>query len=132
MLGSSSPASRPLSPHLQIYRFSLLMASSIMHRITGSALYVGTLILVAWLMALASGPEAYALFSKVALNPLGLLVLFGYTWALMQHMLGGLRHLIWDTGAGLSVASAKRLAGMSWLLSALLTFALWILVFVLR
>lgn len=128
MSGPLSP-SRPLSPHLQIYRFSLLMASSIVHRITGAGLYIGTCLVVAWLLALASGPDAYAAFSKLARSPLGMIILFAYTWALMQHMMGGLRHLIWDTGASLSVAAAKRLAAAGWLAALLLTLAIWAIVF---
>lgn len=129
---TKSPSLRPLSPHLQIYRFSLLMASSIIHRATGIALYFGTILVVIWLTALASGPTAYAMLSKFALSPVGLLVLFGYTWALMQHMTGGLRHLIWDTGSNLSVGAAKRLAAIGALSSLLLTLAIWALAFIPR
>ncbi|MBX9618988.1 succinate dehydrogenase, cytochrome b556 subunit [Candidatus Raskinella chloraquaticus] len=132
MSRSVLPASRPLSPHLQIYRFSLLMASSIVHRITGAGLYFGTCLVVFWLLALASGPQAYATFAKLAGSPLGLLILFAYTWALMQHMMGGLRHLIWDTGASLSVAAARRLAAAGWLIALLLTLAVWAIVFIVR
>lgn len=132
MQGHAAPTSRPLSPHLQIYRFTLLMASSIIHRITGGALYFGTLLLVAWLLALALGPQTYELFSRLLFNPLGLLVLFGYTWALLHHMMGGLRHLIWDTGASLSVPAAKRLTAMSWLVSILASLAVWAFAFLIR
>lgn len=132
MNSPASPATRPLSPHLQIYRFTLLMASSIVHRATGVALYFGTLLAVAWLLSLAAGPQAHASFVKLALSPVGLVILFGYTWALMQHMMGGLRHLVWDTGASLSVANAKRLAAAGWLIALLLTLALWALVVITR
>src|ERR1700757_3212607 len=91
---------RPLSPHLSIYRPMLSMMMSIVHRITGAALYFGTLLLVWWLLAVASGPVAYATFQSAASSWIGRLVLFGYTWALVHHMLGGLRYLIWDTGRG--------------------------------
>ena len=76
------------------------MFLSILHRATGIALYAGTLLLVWWLMAAATGPEAFAFFQNVAGSWIGRLVLFGYTWALFHHMFGGIKHFIWDTGAG--------------------------------
>ena len=88
------------------------MVMSIVHRITGAALYVGTLLLAWWLLAAASGPNAYATFQTVASSLIGRLVLFGYTWALIHHMLGGIRHLIWDTGHGFG-AGRTRMAGAS-------------------
>ena len=96
MAEAKGPAARPLSPHLQIYRPMLTMIMSIVHRITGAALYVGTLLLAWWLLAAASGPNAYATFQAVASSFIGRVVLLGYTWALIHHMLGGIRHLIWD------------------------------------
>jgi succinate dehydrogenase / fumarate reductase, cytochrome b subunit len=125
-------AARPLSPHLQVYRFSLLMAMSILHRITGAALYMGTLIVVWWLVALAAGPEAYATFQRVALSPIGLLILFGYTWALMHHMMGGVRHLIWDTGASLEVPKARALTATFAIVAGGLTLLVWVAAMMLR
>lgn len=123
---------RPLSPHLQIYSFTLLMASSILHRITGAALYVGSVLVAWWLLALASGPNAYAAFQAVAGSWLGMLVLFGFTWALFQHMMGGIRHLIWDTGTSMDVAAAKRLAAGGYVAAGLATVAVWIVALLLR
>src|SRR5580693_4203764 len=120
------PAERPLSPHLQIYRPMLTMMMSIVHRITGGALYVGTLLLAWWLLAIASGPSAYATFQAVAGSFIGRLVLFGYTWALLHHMLGGLRHLIWDTGHGFGPAEREWLARANLAGSIVLTIVLWI------
>ena len=100
MAEAKVPAERPLSPHLTIYRPMLSMMMSIVHRITGAALYFGTLLLVWWLLAAASGPTAYAAFQSAAASFIGRIVLFGYTWALIHHMLGGMRYLIWDTGRG--------------------------------
>ena len=117
---------RPLSPHLQIYRRTITMMMSIVHRITGAGLYFGTLLLAWWLVALASGPEAYAVFTDVAGSPIGRLVLFGYTWALLHHLLGGLRHLIWDTGRGFDVKQADLMAWGSLIGSALLTVCVWV------
>lgn len=91
---------RPLSPHLQIYRPMLSMMMSIVHRITGAALYFGTLLVVIWLVSAASGPSAFATVQSIYGSILGQLVLFGYTWALIHHAIGGVRHFIWDLGHG--------------------------------
>lgn len=116
---------RPLSPHLGIYRMTITMAMSIMHRITGGALYFGTILLAAWLMAAAMGERQFAVVNEVFGHPLGKLVLFGYSWALIHHMLGGMRHLLWDTGRGLEPRSADILGWLSILGSLSLTVALW-------
>jgi succinate dehydrogenase / fumarate reductase cytochrome b subunit len=110
--GSGSAAQRPLSPHLQIHAMPINMVMSIVHRITGSALYVGTLLLAWWLVAAASGPAYFKFVNGIAASPLGLLVLFGFTWALLHHMLGGIRHFIWDTGRGFDIPTVDLL---SWL-----------------
>ena len=94
------------TPHLGIYRPQINMVMSILHRLTGAALYVGTLLLAAWLIAAAMGERAFAVVSEVLAHPLGKLVLVGYSWALVHHMLGGMRHLLWDTGRGLQPRSA--------------------------
>ncbi len=93
-------ASRPLSPHLTIYRPMLTMMMSIVHRITGSALYFGLLLVAWWLIATAAGPAAYGKFQGFIDSIIGRLFLLGYIWALIHHGLGGVRHLIWDTGRG--------------------------------
>jgi succinate dehydrogenase / fumarate reductase, cytochrome b subunit len=123
---ASGPAARPLSPHLSVYRPMLTMMMSIVHRITGAALYVGSLLLAWWLLAAASGPNAYATFQSVASSFVGRIVLFGYTWALIHHMLGGLRHLIWDTGHGFGPAEREWLARANLAGSIVLTIVLWI------
>ena len=122
---TSLPKDRPLSPHLQIYRPTLTMMMSIVHRITGAALYFGTLLLVWWLTAAAAGPNAYASVQWVMETVIGRLVLFGYTWALIQHMLGGIRHLIWDTGYGLGPVEREWLTVASLIGSIGLTVMLW-------
>ena len=121
--------SRPLSPHLQIYRWPITMTMSILHRVTGGALYVGTLLLAWWLLAAATSPSAFAWVQWVIGSPIGLLILFGYTWALMHHMLGGIRHLIWDTGAGLKKETASKLAWATLAGSLVLTVAVWLFYF---
>ena len=98
---------RPLSPHLQIYRWPITMAASITHRATGIALAAGTIFLSWWLIAAASGPDAYAIFARVAADPLGEIVLFGFLWSLSFHLLNGIRHLAWDAGYGFKVPTAK-------------------------
>src|SRR5215470_13862202 len=94
------PASRPLSPHLQIYRWPITMALSIGHRATGLALSVGTLLLVWWLVALAMGPQAFALAQGFIGSWLGKLLLLGWSFSLFFHLANGIRHLVWDTGQG--------------------------------
>lgn len=123
---------RPLSPHLSIYRPQINMVMSILHRITGAALYVGTLLLAAWLMAAASGPKAFEFVNTFFGHPLGQLVLFGYSWALIHHMLGGMRHLIWDTGRGLTIGAVNALGWLTIIGSVTLTLALWAGAFALR
>ncbi len=91
---------RPLSPHLQIYRPLINMVMSILHRITGAALYVGTVLLAAWLISAATSPECFAAVNGLFASWPGMIVLVGYSWALIHHALGGMRHFIWDTGAG--------------------------------
>jgi len=123
-----SAAERPLSPHLQIYKPMLTMMMSIVHRITGAALYFGML-LVAWWLIAASSPNGYARFQWFASSWIGRLILFGYTWALIHHMLGGVRHLIWDTGRGFGPNEREWLVAANLIGSVALTLLLWIFVF---
>ena len=123
---------RPLSPHLQIYTPLVNMMMSIVHRITGAALYVGTLLLAWWLLAAATGPEQFALASGFFASPLGMLLLLGYTWAFMHHLLGGVRHLIWDTGRGFNLATVDVLCWMTLVGSVVLTAAIWLAALPLR
>ncbi len=120
---------RPLSPHIQIYRWTLTMFLSILHRATGVALYAGTLLLVWWLMAAATGPEAFAVFQGVAGSWIGRLVLFGYTWALFHHMFGGIKHFIWDTGAGFELSAVEWISRGATVIPILLTLISWVLAY---
>ena len=125
---SHSPATRdrPLSPHLTIYRPAITMTMSIVHRITGGALYFGTL-LVAWWLTAAAGPQSYFDFVNGIFGSwFGRLVLFGYTWALMHHMAGGIRHPIWDTGVGLEKHTASKIAWATLAVSVVLTILVWV------
>ena len=107
--------SRPLSPHLQIWRWTPTMAASITHRVTGVALYSGTILLAFWAFALSRGEAFYAPVAAFVGSPVGMAILFGYVWALFFHGLNGLRHLYWDSGRGLAVKTAR--------LTAIATFA---------
>jgi succinate dehydrogenase / fumarate reductase, cytochrome b subunit len=98
---------RPLSPHLGVYKFAYTMALSILHRITGGVATVGFFAFVWWLMALASGPDAYASTMKYLSTPLARLVLVGFTFSFVYHFCNGIRHLVWDTGRGLERAQAR-------------------------
>jgi len=92
--------SRPLSPHLEVYRWQISNTLSILHRLTGVALAVGLVALTYWLIALASGAEAFAKAQHLFATPIGLLLLFGWTFAFLYHLLNGVRHLMWDAGYG--------------------------------
>lgn len=118
--------SRPLSPHLSVYKMTITMAMSIIHRITGAALYIGTVLLAIWLLAAATSPEAFATVQALWGSILGRLVLLGYTWALVHHALGGLRHFIWDSGAGFG-PERRTFAQLTLVGSILITLALWAL-----
>ena len=91
---------RPLSPHLQAYRPQVTSVLSIVHRITGVANAVGTLLMVWWLVAAALGADAYAGVQAFVASPIGLLLLFGWTASLFYHLFNGIRHLGWDAGYG--------------------------------
>jgi succinate dehydrogenase / fumarate reductase cytochrome b subunit len=125
---SELKSARPLSPHLSVYRFRPTMAMSILHRITGSTLYVGTILVAWWLMAAARGPDAFSYASWFFGSIPGRMILFGYSWALLHHMGGGIRHFIWDTGHGLSKEASTKLALATLGFSLVLTTILWIVV----
>jgi succinate dehydrogenase / fumarate reductase cytochrome b subunit len=99
---------RPLSPHLGVYKFMYTMSLSILHRLTGLAATAGFLALVWWLMALATGPAAYARAMQCLSAPLAKLLLVGFTFSFVYHFCNGIRHLVWDTGRGLERAQARR------------------------
>ena len=116
---------RPLSPHLTIYRWPITMTMSILHRITGGALYVGTILVAWWLVAAATSESQFGFIDRLVGSWFGRLVLIGYTWAMFHHMLGGLRHLVWDTGTGMEKHTASKLAWATLVGSALLTLVVW-------
>jgi succinate dehydrogenase / fumarate reductase cytochrome b subunit len=126
-MANDKSAARPLSPHLQIYRPMLTMMMSIIHRITGLGLYFGIILLVWWLTA-ASISDGYFDFVQGFFGHwFGRLLLFGFTWALIHHALGGLRHLLWDTGRGFDLNLVEWLARANLAGSVVLTLLLWII-----
>lgn len=125
MSETKSHTERPLSPHLQIYRPMLTMTMSIVHRLTGAALYFGTLIVIWWLVALATGPVYFEYVQELLGSVIGRLVLFGYTWALVHHAMGGIRHLIWDTGRGFDLDLVEWMARLNLAGSIVVTLVIW-------
>ena len=117
---------RPLSPHIQIYRWQWTMALSIFHRVTGLALVAGTLLLVWWLVAAAAGPEAFAAAQGFIGSFIGYLLLFGWSVAFFYHLCNGIRHLIWDSGKMLELVPAYRSAIAVLLGTGILTLLAWI------
>ena len=122
----SPPPRAPTAPHLQVYRPTLTMMLSIVHRLTGVALYLGTVVFVWWLIAVAGGRMAYETFLDAFGSAPGLVVLFGLTWAALHHALGGIRHLIWDTGRAYTYPWREYLARANLIGSLSLTAILWI------
>jgi succinate dehydrogenase / fumarate reductase, cytochrome b subunit len=126
MAETRAPVQRPLSPHLSIYKPMLTMMMSIVHRITGGGLYFGMLLVAWWLLATASGPNAYSKFQWFMDTLIGRLMLFAFTWTLIHHMLGGVRHLIWDTGRGFGPVEREWLTLAGLIGSISLTVLIWV------
>jgi succinate dehydrogenase / fumarate reductase cytochrome b subunit len=125
--------SRPLSPHLTVWKWGPHMLVSILHRVTGSGLAtVGALALVWWLAAAATGAEAYETFTDIADDWYGVVVGIGLSWALFQHTLSGIRHLVMDIGAGFEISQNKFWANMTILGSVILTALLWAYILVIK
>jgi succinate dehydrogenase / fumarate reductase cytochrome b subunit len=117
---------RPLSPHLQVYRWQITMTMSILHRASGLVLVVGAFALAWWLLAVAAGGQAYADAAACLASPLGRLVLFGFSLSLVYHLLNGIRHLLWDSGWGFEIPEVYRsgwtVAGLTVVLTVLIWF----------
>ncbi len=118
---------RPLSPHLQVYRWQITMTMSILHRVTGVVITVGAFALAWWLMAVAAGGDAYREAADCLASPLGMVALGGFSLALVYHLLNGIRHLLWDAGWGFEIpefyASGWTVAALTVVLTALIWFA---------
>lgn len=123
---------RPLSPHIQIYRPQLTSVLSITHRATGIALALGTLVLVYWLLAAASGAEAYASAQQLLGSWVGRVVLLGFSFALFFHLCNGIRHLFWDAGLGFELKTAYASGTAVVVVSIALTFIAWALAYAMR
>jgi succinate dehydrogenase / fumarate reductase, cytochrome b subunit len=126
-MANDKSAARPLSPHLQIYKPMLTMMMSIMHRITGIGLYSGIILLVWWLTAASISDSYFDFVQGFFGHWFGRLLLFGFTWVLMHHALGGLRHLLWDTGRGFDLNAVEWLARANLAGSIVLTLLVWII-----
>ena len=126
-LKSAAVRAMPMSPHLQVWRWHLTMLTSILHRATGVALYLGLLLVAGWAVALASGPQAYGTYMSLIGSPLGKLVLVGFTVAVFFHLANGVRHLVWDAGFGFEpkAATASGVVAIAFALAA--TAAVWVL-----
>ncbi len=117
---------RPLSPHLQVYRWQITNTLSILHRLTGVGLGIGTIALTWWLVAAAAGPDYYAMVVDWLTSWLGRLVMLGFTWALFYHLCNGIRHLFWDAGRGFELDTVNRTGWAVVVLSVVLTLVAWI------
>ena len=119
---------RPLSPHLTIWRWQVTMLASIMHRATGMTLSAGAVVLAWWLVSISYGPEGYDSFMTYAAMPLGLVVLFGFTWSFAFHFFNGIRHLAWDMGYGFEKHTASKTGFLVFALSLLIAIGAFALV----
>ena len=120
---------RPLSPHLSIWRFQLPAVMSITHRITAVILTSGTVLLTAWLIALASGESSFELVSMIVSHPLGQFVMFGYSVVLFYHASNGVRHLFWDFGKGLDIPGVYASGWIAIAVMVVLTVSFWVFMF---
>jgi len=117
---------RPLSPHLQVYRWQITMTMSILHRVTGLAITAGAFGLAWWLLAVAAGGDVYRTAAACLASPLGLLALAGFSLALVYHLLNGIRHLLWDIGWGYEIPEFYRSGYVVAVLTVVLTAAIWL------
>jgi len=124
---SSWTDKRPMSPHMQVWRWHVTMLGSILHRATGIANYVGAILVVAWLAAAASGYEAYDLYASLAGSILGQLVFFGFTVSVCYHTLNGVRHFVWDIGHGFTPKLASFTGWLVIGLALVMAAAIWVL-----
>ncbi len=131
-MSQNKASSRPLSPHLQVYRPMLSTAMSIFHRITGVALSAGMVLLVWWLTAASTSDDYFNFVNGIFACWPGRLVLVGFTWALIHHMLGGLRHFLWDTGRGFALDKVEWMVRANLIGSILLTLIIWIIAYGVR
>lgn len=127
MTQPTSTRQRPLSPHLSVYRWTITMAMSTMQRLTGIALYAGTVLLAAWLLSAAISEECFNFVNMIYGSIIGRFILFCYTWALLHHMAGGIRHFIWDMGAAMEKHTASKIAWATLIFSLVATVLVWVI-----
>jgi succinate dehydrogenase / fumarate reductase cytochrome b subunit len=123
------PQDRPMSPHMQVWRWHVTMATSILHRATGTALYVGVLVVVGWAVALAAGADAFNQYGALLASPIGLVVLFGLTVAFLYHLANGVRHLFWDSGKGFEPKTADMTGWAVIVFGVVAAVLIWIIAF---
>jgi succinate dehydrogenase / fumarate reductase cytochrome b subunit len=128
--GPRGPQDRPMSPHLQVWRWHVTMATSILHRATGMALYVGALIAAGWFIALAAGSDSFDGYRAFLGSPIGYLILFGLTFSLFYHLGNGVRHLVWDTGRGFEPKTADMSGWAAIVFAIVATVLIWVIAFV--
>ena len=123
---------RPLSPHLQVYRWQITMVMSILHRFSGVGLGLGTLLMAYWLIAAAAGPDDFNTAQNFVGSFVGRIILLGFTFALTFHFCNGMRHLLWDSGRGFELSSVRITAWIVVIASVVLTLATWIIGYAVR
>lgn len=128
-MAETKPVERPLSPHLQIYRPMLSMTMSIAHRATGIALYFGSVLVVWWFAAAAASDAYFDLVQAFFGHWFGRLILFGFTWTLVHHAIGGIRHFIWDLGRGFNLSTVEWMVRANLIGSILMTIVIWIIAY---
>jgi succinate dehydrogenase / fumarate reductase, cytochrome b subunit len=116
---------RPMSPHLGIYRLTMTMAMSFAHRLSGAALYVGVVLLAWFLISVSADATTFAVFSEFIQSVVGRFVLFLFTWALFHHLVGGIRHIVWDSGYGLDAPLRDQMAWATLIGGFALTIVIW-------
>lgn len=121
-----TPSNRPLSPHMQVYRWQITMVMSLLHRATGIVLVAGAFGLAWWLLAVAAGGDAYASAAACLASPLGRIALFGFSAALVYHLLNGIRHILWDAGWGFELPEVYRSGYTVFALTVVFTALIWI------
>lgn len=128
-MAENIPKARPTAPHLGIYRWPVTMLTSIVHRATGVGLAAGGMLLACWLVALALGPDAYEKVQAFHAGFIGRFLLLGFSWALIYHLLNGVRHLFWDAGHGFENERSDMTGKLVLIGSVVLTLAIWFLAY---
>ena len=128
MAGATRPQDRPIAPHLSVWRWHITMAASILHRVTGMALYGGAVLFALWLIAVAAGPETYRYVADLLVSPVGQIALYFLVAAFAFHLANGIRHFIFDAGNGLKPSDADATAWFALLFAVAAPIGLWVLV----